>query len=472
MRALPPLVAFLMLVALIAGAGVLAAPHNAEAQPGPPGGPGPHNGPGGPGDNETGNETGNDSRGPPAHANANERARERAQAQVNASEGNPQAAWARSIRDAGDAPGLQERAGQLERLPLEVGQGMGILAYEDGRFEGRFVSFTPGENWIALEDVTVNDVVIFEAVYFPHEENVTVRHAGNAIFIQGSDWRFHIVDAPAAPLTMRAGSDPIQVVLPEHAAQESTNYGRLISYPTGDGLGVPARWVGPVEADPDYPELLLVNGSQQVNVHLSAQRLVLAGVANQHRAELDEALTKRALGGEVTMLQDLQDPKGAFSDVVLYEEMDIHVAAGEGVGEVPENATAHSIVVSARDLPGKTVVVNMESGLVDAENMALRYYNVLEDEFHQVPMQQAASLAAVLDPSADQETPRYWIVEGVDGLQLLISIPHFSTHVIEVLSFEEAVIVVSVIAGMVGAAFLVSAGTAMLFRKPREEEFE
>lgn len=459
-----------MLVALFASAGVLGTTTvmEAQAQPGPPGGPGPQNGPGGSGGD---NETENESRGPPPHSNANERARERAHAQKRASGGNPQAEWVRSVTEAGSAPGLQERAGALERLPDDVGEGMGLLAYEDGKFDGRFVSFTPGEDWVALENVTVNGVVVFQAVYFPQEDNVTVRHAGNAIFIQGTDWRFHIVDAPAAPLTMRADSEPIQVVLPEEAEGENTSYGRHLSYPTGDGLSIPARWVGPVETDPEFPDLLLVQGSNQVNVHLSAERLVLADVANQHRAELDEALTKRTLGGEVTLLDDLEDPNGAFSDVVLFEDMDIHVAPGQGVGNTPANATAHSIVVSGHDeLPGKTVVVNMASSLVDPKNMGLHYYDVLEDEFHEIPLKQASSLADVLDPSDDGTTPQYWIVEGLDGLQLLVSIPAFSTHVIEVLSFEDTVIVVSLIAGFVGATFMVTVGTAMLFRRPKEEE--
>jgi hypothetical protein len=426
---------------------------------GPPGGP-PENGPG-EGQNRTGSGDGNASRGPPSNSNASEVAHHRAQQGAGH---RASGAWEQAVSEARAHPGQQSRADALASVPEHARGNMGLFELQEEAFLGRFVSFAIMQDGAGLKNVSLDGVVVLQAVHFPADENVTIRHAGNAVHFQGTDWRFHIVDAPPAPMTMRTEGDPVLLVMPEGTLWNPAPFGGIVEYDAGKQ----ARLVGPDPRDPEVPGLLEVSSS--LNFHVSAERVVLQHVANQHRGAIDEALTKRAIGAELTMLRGPGDQGGVFSDVVLFDEMDVIVHPGQGIGHVPENATAHTITVSAQGIPGKTIIVNLEDTLVDPRSLELRYYTqVGPDAVEEVPIRMAASLAQVLDPQSSGLMPRYWVVEDIDGVQLLVSIPHFSTHHIELLSFEAVLVKVSLVAGTLGALLLIALAAVGLVRRPKDE---
>ncbi len=474
MRTLALLMVFFL---VLAGPGL-----SAEGQPGhgdgPDWGPGaqPQSGQGdGNGTNETGgNETGApgnaSGQGPPAHANASEVARERARQKAAERGGDAQPAWQRSVEAAKHTPAFEARADALERLPDHAEANMGLFTPTVDGFEGRFVSFSPADDWVAIENVSVNGVVVFEAIAFPPDENVNVRHAGNAIHIRGEDWRFSLVDAPPAPITMRTDGESFEAVLPDGVLWDDAPFaGALVEYPLADGEAMHARLVGPDPRDPDIQRLLNIEDS--LNFHVSAQRTVLSHVANKERTAIDEALTQRTVGGEITMLRDPGQSRNVLSDVVVFEDMDIQVSPGRAMGQIPDNATAHTISVSAHGIPGKTIVVNLEKHLVDPGDLHIRYYNELgNDTVQEVGIRMASSLSDVLDPGSGGLVPQYWIVEDIDGVQLLVTIPHFSTHHIELLSFDVDPVTVSLIAGALGAVGIVAVATVGLFRRPRDDD--
>lgn len=468
------LAALMALFLIAAGTGLsVGAQAGAHEQAG--GGMQPQENPGGGnGTNETGqgDETGNENhtQGPPEHANANEAAREHSRQKAEKHGGDPQPAWRSAVDSAQDTRAVEARAEALERLPEHARGNMGLFTPVGDSFEGRFVSFTPADDWIAIEDVSVGGVVVFEAIAFPPDENVSVRHAGNAVHIRGDGWRFSLVDAPPAPIAMRTSGDSFEAVLPEGVLWDDAPFaGALVEYPRADDDALQARFVGPDPRDPDIDGLLNIEDS--LNFHVSAQRTVLSHVANKERAAIDEALTQRAVGGEITMLRDPGNERNVLSDVVVFEDMEVQVSPGRSMGQIPDNATAHTISVSADGIPGKTLVINLEEHLVDPNDLHIRYYSEMaDDRVQEVQIQQAASLADVLDPSSGGLVPQFWVVEDIDGVQLLVTIPHFSTHHIELLSFDVDPVTVSLIAGVLGAVGLVGVATAGLFRRPREDD--
>jgi len=84
-----------------------------------------------------------------------------------------------------------------------------------------------------------------------------------------------------------------------------------------------------------------------------------------------------------------------------------------------------SITVNASSQTGpKVLLINLNSTTIDVANM--KYIDVLYDGNHITP---AANVDEVLHP-ASSDQPHYAILVTQSGAQILVSIPHFSTHTI------------------------------------------
>ena len=94
------------------------------------------------------------------------------------------------------------------------------------------------------------------------------------------------------------------------------------------------------------------------------------------------------------------------------------------VGQLAGNGVA--IQITGTNVTGPRVL------LVNLTNSATIATGSLSVTLDGTPVTQAASLAQVLNPAVG-DPARYIVVSTSTGLQLLVSIPHFSTHVIEIL---------------------------------------
>ncbi len=92
-----------------------------------------------------------------------------------------------------------------------------------------------------------------------------------------------------------------------------------------------------------------------------------------------------------------------------------------------------SILVSGEDsTTGKTIVINTESGYFkNTDNIIINYDGEL--------IKIADDINDILNPSDDSSRAEYLILQGADGVQILVSIPHFSDHQITIYSVSEIV---------------------------------
>lgn len=150
---------------------------------------------------------------------------------------------------------------------------------------------------------------------------------------------------------------------------------------------------------------------------------IVPTAANKHRSDLVDAMKERRLGAEVSVTKAADGD--AVDDSVIYDgEVEVKV-------ESPKKGTADPLVitVSSHTLnEGRTFVVNVDKEVL-GKHVAIAYYDVDEETGAetQVEIRKASSLTDILDAS-DDETAEYWIVEDEDGLQVLVSVDHWSVH--------------------------------------------
>ena len=101
-----------------------------------------------------------------------------------------------------------------------------------------------------------------------------------------------------------------------------------------------------------------------------------------------------------------------------------------------ENTTndAVNMTVSASSQSGpKVILINLNSTTIDVGNV--KYLHIMYDG---QPIAPAASVADVLHPSSSGQ-PHFAILVTQSGAQILISIPHFSTHTITITSLSKVI---------------------------------
>jgi hypothetical protein len=162
---------------------------------------------------------------------------------------------------------------------------------------------------------------------------------------------------------------------------------------------------------PDDPIVIIV-----VNDSLKPLR-EMSG--EQNIQKIDIAISEGYVGGELIIENTLE------SDIVLYDELLSISSLDIDTGRI-------SLVISGDDdLTGKTIVINAETGVFDENGNIMLTYDGEE-------ISMADDFTDILDPNNDNYHAEYLIVEGSNGMQILVSIPHFSSHTINIYSVIEA----------------------------------
>ncbi|HEV2192102.1 MAG TPA: hypothetical protein VGR54_00625 [Nitrosopumilaceae archaeon] len=162
-----------------------------------------------------------------------------------------------------------------------------------------------------------------------------------------------------------------------------------------------------------------------------------ASVGNQ--GEIDnENNNEKALYQETQ--QDANNVDNAKKNDIIAAEVDINnnnigtQSIDNNVSVKTEHPTsdAVSITVNASSQTGpRVLLINLNSTTIDVASM--KYIDVRYDGNHITP---AANVDAVLHP-ASSDQPHYAILVTQSGAQILISIPHFSTHNITISKIDK-----------------------------------
>lgn len=326
----------------------------------------------------------------------------------------------------------------------------------EGTATGRFVAFEFESGSMYIRDYSVQGLVLFEEFYSPADwdrpvaEGAELRADGKYVHeacegdaCSPEATRLQIHDNPNGRFAVGCRGP--------HADGEAGGEGDAgnmhVTFPDGVTHEESGGERGATKYALDYGDLdgiLLVHGDHWwsgdgsslefacgMHVFIPGENFVHK-FANKHRDEIDGAVEDGDILAEVNIVAG--DGGDAEADTSEYEDAEVEVEdAGAGDGVV--------VTVEAEGNAGKTGVFNIDSALFDASDFSLvkpdgfvvDYWDVADDGTKtKVEIQEADSLTDILDPSEDH--PEYWVVLDKDGVQLLVSFPHFSTHQVQIQS--------------------------------------
>ncbi|MCA1811892.1 MAG: hypothetical protein LC623_07780 [Halobacteriales archaeon] len=281
---------------------------------------------------------------------------------------------------------------------------------------------------------------------------------GDALVVGDADTRLRLHDNPVGLVEFKGADGGVLLGFPAgvQVATGERGHAARIHYPDGrDGLLVAdaAAWSG---------RNVTLTGFFSFHVARSDPFEGEGPGSGELRSKLRAAVESRHLGAEVALERHPANASRAVQ-VLAYDDLAVQV-------RLPDTAAADApiaVQLSANLTEGRTVVLHVDPALLGnatADRLDLHYYDDHADGSRtEAVFARAGSLADVLDPTDDGGRPEYWVVADADGLQVLVSVPHWSTHTVT-LSGLGALLQPSVLAGaLAGAAGIAVAAVALFW---------
>jgi hypothetical protein len=386
---------------------ILASPFALAAGPDDrPGGGPPGSGEDRPGGGPPGDDGDGQSRGPPEdRAYGLQRANER--------------------RAAADARGVSDTVGAFN------------VANTAQRVDGAYVSFDYGP--MGLGNVTAQDLHLFDVDALgatASSGDVRVQAAGVQVRLNADAFNVQVHDNPGAVFKVNPASS-LTFHFPAGTILTHGDGGVSVMYDTGEEASLlgPDFTVNGTRVDAEGPATFLLNAKR--------------GAFDHHRGDITNAITRGHVGAEVTVARGNGH---AAEDAVTFGTVTVGTHAEFG------NVT---LTVEGQAMDGRVIIANVEPALFNAAKAG-----DLNVHFDGEPATRAESLIDVLNPREGMENAEYWVVEDLDGYQVIFSLPHYSVHTLSILdAFEE--VPPSVVVGLVASVIVIAAGGFVLFRRPQ-----
>lgn len=295
--------------------------------------------------------------------------------------------------------------------------GVGHVSRTDGAFDGRFIDGELTDDGLA--NLSYDGTMLFDGI---HVHNLTItetRIDGARIEIRGEtadgDARFRLHDTATAFARYEVDDDgDLSFDLADGAEVFQAERGYKLTH---DDVTV-RIWI-------EDGDLSLANGTLSSDGEVEVKMLVSPSAVpagDNVDKEVAEAAARGRVGAEVRMSRD----DGAMRSEVA------HLSNMSVLGSRSRDGVV--LVVSSDDPTGRTVVLHLDDSVFGGNGTG-----DLEVRFDGEPIGQADDLQDVLD-AADDEDPEYVLVQGADQVQVLVAIPSFSPHTIEVASLPGNII--------------------------------
>lgn len=314
----------------------------------------------------------------------------------------------------------------------------------DGAYDGRWVDVHVDAANGTLRDLRIDGIAVLSLVDMGQPLDVHVR--GNHLIATGADAHVKVQDARTGVMQLRSDENlPFELTWGGSANLSQEGDHHIL---TGEGframLAGDLRVTGTNQAE-----------ATELRFHLLAPGRGQAGPSSQasERAhQVHDAIVERRVAGEISLRGE--------PEVRPYDDVNITVASANGTYKVVFDAELES---------GRTFVLDVDPSLLAGPELELRYFDVNDDGTEtEVVFRMADSLDDILDAGDDRGQPEYWIVEDADGLQVMVTVPHWSVHAITIQGIGAFVTQPSVLLG-IGAGIAGVAVAALVMLRPRRD---
>jgi hypothetical protein len=305
-----------------------------------------------------------------------------------------------------DRPGSQG-GGPPDGVPA---QRPGRLVADAGQADGRYINFSYDPAGGSLSDYAVGGTVFFATVDAPDAFEFRIR--GGTADLQGEGFYANVHDNPTGLLRLVAQDGTFVLTLGPDV--DATANGSRVDLAAGNASAVVTNATLSGDSLTATEALFMLRGPS-----VSA----VARSANPSQALVEEAILNGHVAARIQVL-------GNGTDVLAYQDANV-------TSHRLQNGS-HRVIVDANFTSGRAFVMDITPGLVRAEELGVLYYD--EDAGDLVPakIQRADSVSDALE-STEGEGPEYYVVTGLDGAQVIVSVPRFSIHAFEVFAIPPEV---------------------------------
>ena len=385
--------------------------------------------------------------------------------------------WSEWCRDEARTDEQRERCRQ-ELDDFRAGEGDAVRVTFEVDAENR-----------TIYDYRIDGRPIFAAILLDTgSDNLTVHRHGSALRLGDADTELVLHEDPTGLVRFKGSDGSLTARLADGALVQLDSAGEVarVTFPDG-GIGHlragNSTWLdGSTILVSDFLAFLLPPRAEAASDASDPSDDGDDGDEGRDR-HVVRAIEERKVGAEIEISRPA--PPEAMSaaaeegtvSILAFDDVDVQVNVPSDVA-TPEAPIR--VKVSAELDEGRTIVLKLDRSVIessDPDTLVLRYFDVYDqpdgtEVETEVVFAQASDLQDILDPMDDGGQPEYWVVEDANGLQVLVSVPHWSAHAITVGSLAEVVSQPSVLIGLVvGAAGSVVAAAAMLWPRRPEDDF-
>ena len=278
-----------------------------------------------------------------------------------------------------------------------------------GEITGDYVSFRIQNG--SILSYSVKDRVLFDVIY-SNALFESIKSSGSELIITGPGESYEVVvhDNPTGYLKILSGNDIIFSFSNEYSLTLDKN---LVNISSADNFSA---------------SILSTNDLELENNVVTAKGNMLfriTGLAREFESDLAETrelIDKAILEGKVGAETSIRNESGVYEDDSMIYDSSISIDVNASPSEI-------LLVVDGKNTQGKTIVINTDKSIFkNLDKINITYDNK--------PIDMADDIFDVLDPTDDGSNVEYGLFLGKNGAQILVSIPHFSKHVIRILSFS------------------------------------
>ncbi|MHB8634254.1 MAG: hypothetical protein ACYDBQ_09885 [Thermoplasmatota archaeon] len=333
------------------------------------------------------------------------------------------------------------------------------------------ITFQVADDHMGIVNFTVNGNLVLAALHLAGAGPLVVETMPHLIVARSGNESLVIHDNPTGLIEYR-GTMGVHLTFPPAAAVTVKSEGLLVSYADG------RRALVVNESGAQPLGNLTYSFTGHMSIHVPLQAAAARDTFGAAEAQvIQNGIEDKRVAAIIQVGANRKDVSNG-TEVMAFGDMNITVSPPAGFLTADDPLRVR---VSSEIHGGRTIVLKVNRTMLtslDPSTLQLRYFDVGDNGVRsEVLFKPAPNLTAILDPASavDPVTgigqPEYYVVQDQYGLQVLVSIPHFSAHEITIASVlnlvKEPSVVLGLVGGVVGTLLL---GTALFARRPRDEE--